>query len=344
MLDLPSRPRRQRSVTVAVAGAAPGQIAQVLEGRRVRGQRKIREAIAEVLQREGQAQGQLAGALQRLRQIAEALGHLQPALEIALAVAGQQAPGAIEVGLLAYAREHIGHRAAAGAAVQRLVARHQRQPRLARQRDQPLQAALLRAIEMTLDLDEAVVPAEDSRQPIERAPRLLAIAPGDRRRQRTTSTAGETHQPAGIWCELIERDATSAFRRAQLHPRDQPAEIAIPVAILDQHRQPRPVRQRDLAADQGAKAGVLRRPMEPRRPIHAVAIHQRQRRHPCPRGRLNQSLRLLGALQERERRLRVQLNEHRARSRLCIRLRGAGRRRRGGGASRPRAWAAASTS
>ena len=41
--------------------------------------------------------------------------------------------------------------------------------------------------------------------------------------------AGQRDQPGGAAVQLLERQRALAFRRAQLHARDQPAEIAIPV-------------------------------------------------------------------------------------------------------------------
>ena len=100
-----------------------------------------------------------------------------------------------------------------------------------------------------------------------------------------------------------------ALRGAQLQTRDQPGEVAIAVAILDEHRQARAVVQRQLAADERADARVLRGPVEARRAVDAVAIDERQRRHLEPRGLAHERLRLLGAFEKRERGLRVQFDE-----------------------------------
>jgi len=122
------------------------------------------------------------------------------------------------------------------------------------------------------------------------------------------------YAPIGIRRDVVEREPPRALWRSDLHARDQPAEIAIAVAVLDEQRQPRAVGQRELAADQGPDPRVLRGPMQARGAVHAVAIDQRQRRHALARRRLHQRLRLLGALEKRERRLRVQLSEHRGQS------------------------------
>ena len=171
-----------------------------------RRQRKVREAIAEVLEREGQAQGQLAGGGDGVGQIGEAPRHLEPALELALTVAGEPAAGVIEIGLLADAREDVGQRAPARPAVERLVGGEQRQPRRASQDDEASEIPLLGPIEMTLDLDEAVVAAEDPDQAIENPSRAVALAGGDRARQRAVRAAGQAHEAGRVRRELVERD------------------------------------------------------------------------------------------------------------------------------------------
>src|SRR5437867_3271483 len=79
----------------------------------------------------------------------------------ALAVGEQSAAGVVEVGLVADAREDVGDGAAAGARVERLVRGQQGHARLAREADEALQVALLRAIEVALHLDEDVAATED---------------------------------------------------------------------------------------------------------------------------------------------------------------------------------------
>ena len=146
-----------------------------------------------------------------------------------------------------------------GPGVERLVGRDERQPRGLGQPHETRQIPLLRAVEVTLDLDEAAVAAEDPGQPIEDPAGRLAIAPRDGVGQRAVAAAGETHEPARVGLELVERDPPRALGGAELQTRDQPAEVAVAVAVLDEHRQPRAVGQRQLAADQRADAGVARR-------------------------------------------------------------------------------------
>ena len=202
-----------------------------------RREREFREAVVQILQREGQAQGQLPAGGERIGQIAKALGHLEPALELALTAAGEQAAGVIEIGLLTNAREDVGHRPSTRPAVERLIGGEHRQPRRASQDDEASEIALLAPLEMALDLHEAVVAAEDPDQPIEDLPRVVALAHRHGARQRTVRATGQAHQATGVRRQIVERDPPGALRRAELEARDQPAQVAVPVAILDQHRQ-----------------------------------------------------------------------------------------------------------
>src|SRR5439155_801198 len=70
-----------------------------------------------------------------------------------------------------------------------------------------------------------------------------------------------------------------AFRRAQLHLRDQAAEVLISLTIFDEQRQTRAAHERDLGAHQRLDPGVDRGPVQPWRTVHAIAIDERDRAH-----------------------------------------------------------------
>ena len=112
--DLAARLAGERSLTVARACPLLGQRAQVLVRGLAGGQRIVGEAIADVLEREGQAHGQLAGIRDGLGEIGEEARHLQAGLEAALVVQRQETAGGVERGLLADAGQHVGQRASAG--------------------------------------------------------------------------------------------------------------------------------------------------------------------------------------------------------------------------------------
>src|SRR3989338_10770450 len=160
------------------APAAQGQLAQVNERGLARWQREAGEPVAEILEREAEAQRELARRRERVGQVAEALRHRLPAPEGALAVDGEASARVIEVGLLADAREDVGELPALRPGVERLVGRHQRHPHGAREPDQPLEHALLLPVEVTLDLDVAARASEDRAEPREARARAGRVAPG----------------------------------------------------------------------------------------------------------------------------------------------------------------------
>ena len=77
------------------------------------------------------------------------------------------------------------------------------------------------ARQMPLQLDVHAVAAEQADEPIEQAADAVAGAPSSAARP-----ASATSPPVAA-VELVERQRAFAFRRAQLHARDQPAEVAV---------------------------------------------------------------------------------------------------------------------
>ena len=92
-----------------------------------------------------------------------------------------------------------------------------------RQRDERVVVALLVAPKMPLQLDVHAVAAEDADEAIEQA--ADTVPPAVERR-----AAGQRDEAGRAAVELLERQRPLAFRRAQLHARDEPAEV--PVALL----------------------------------------------------------------------------------------------------------------
>src|SRR5262249_41685455 len=126
---------------------------------------------------------------------------------------------------------------------------HQGQARVAGEPHEATEISLLCPVEVALRLHEAVVTAEDPGQAIEDPPPALAVTARHGRRQRTAAAPGETHEPLGVGLEIVEPDAAGALGGAELEARDESAEVAIPVAVFDEHGQPRAVGERQLAAD-----------------------------------------------------------------------------------------------
>src|SRR5207244_11212198 len=97
------------------------------------------------------------------------------------------------------------------------------------------------------------------------------------RLERAPRAARETGEPGGGWIEVVSARRRLACRRAQLHLRDQAAEVLISLAIFDEQRQARAADERDLGAYQRLDPGVDRSPVQPWRTVHAIAIDERDR-------------------------------------------------------------------
>ena len=73
---------------------------------------------------------------------------------------------------------------------------------------------------MALQLDVQVPAAEHADEAIDEAADAVP-ATGER------GAAGERDEPADMAVQIVERERAFALRRAHLHARDQPAEIAV---------------------------------------------------------------------------------------------------------------------
>src|SRR3989449_1501173 len=119
--------------------------------------------------------------------------------------------------------------------VERLARGDERDMRRARERHEALDHPLLLALEMALDLHVAARPAEDRDESLQGAARARHIAGVEPQRERPVRAAGETHEAGGVRGELGERHRRRALGGAELHPRDQVAEVLIALPILHEH-------------------------------------------------------------------------------------------------------------
>ena len=117
---------------------------------------------------------------------------------------------------------------------------------------------------------------------------------------------GQAHEAARVLLDVIERGGGPG----ELRLRDQATEVLVPLPLLHEERQPRAVPERQLAADDRAEPELRHGPIEPRGAVDAVTVHEGEGGHLEPRRRLGERLRLLRRLEERKRRLRVQLYKH----------------------------------
>ena len=305
---------------VALARADVGDLAQERRLRLPRRHRIVGEAVAEIGHRVVEPIGQLARRRDRVRQIGEELRHLRRRLQVALGVARQALPGAMDVGLVADAGEDVEQRPILRRGEADAVGREQRHVIRRGQRDERLVVGLLVALQVPLQLDVEAIAAEHADQAIEQP---ADAVPRVRRRARRGRPA---RQAAGRAVEILEAERAAgrrdlALRRARLHPRDQAAQVAIAVARRDQHRQPPQARRMravrlllradgQLGADERLEPGLARRHVQARRAVDAVPIEHREGRIAERRGPLDQRLGRGGGFQEREGRCGMQLDVH----------------------------------
>ena len=160
------------------------------------------------------------------------------------------------------------------------------------------------AQQVPLQLDADVAAAERPDQPIDQAADAES-------RTVDGGAAGQRDQAADVAVEIVERQRALAFRRRQLHPRQQPAEIAVAVTRRDEDGQAEKTglgrsrfggsrfeRDGQLGADDGFQPGAPGGKVKARDAVDAVAIEQRQRRIAELGGALHQRFRQRGAVEK----------------------------------------------
>ena len=90
--------------------------------------------------------------------------------------------------------------------------------------------------------------------------------------------------------------------------REQPTQVRVPATRLDEQRDVRAAVERDLRTGDRPDAEGLRRVRELERPVDAVVVGERERLVPELRRPRRELLGLRGTVQERVRRVTVQLD------------------------------------
>jgi len=159
--------------------------------------------------------------------IGKQVRHLVRRLEISFGVQREPAPGRGEIGVMVDAGEHVEQRPLNGRGKTDAVGRdggHVKRRRKCRQR---LVLVLLVAMQVALQLDVHVGAAEHTDDPIEQSADAVPLSVERR-------PAGERYETVRRAFQLVERQRAFALRRAHLHARDQPAQIAIALLRLAQ--------------------------------------------------------------------------------------------------------------
>ena len=269
----------------------------------------------------------------RVRQIGEQRRHLGRRLQIALGVAAPAAARRARASVWwrmqvrTSKSGRVGRRREADAVGRERSARGTPPP----DRRSASLSRLLVAPEMPLQLD--VDAASRPNTPTRRSSR----PPTPCRRPSSAARPASATRPRGVAVELVERQRALAFRRAQLHARDQPAEIPVALRDFAEDGQEKGwtgwtswkaetavarLRVRPSDVCRPAPAIVSSAPMigwmpggtrglvKARRAVDAVAIEQRERRIAELGGALDERFGQRRALQKAEGRGGVELDVH----------------------------------
>ena len=184
-------------------------------------------------------------------------GHFRGRFEMALGIAAEQAAGVGQHAVMADAGEHVEHLALLGLRVRDAVGRQQRQFQFSRNVHRGLVARFFLAAEMPLQFDVHIFAAE-------RAAKLLhafdgRVHPALRQsmRQRAFVAARQADQAAAHRGDFFGLDASLPFSRAQLHARDQAAQILVALARFDQQGIAPALGGGDFRADMRADANAF---------------------------------------------------------------------------------------
>jgi hypothetical protein len=223
---------------------------------------------------------------------------------------------------VADAGQHVVERAIDGVGKANAVGGDDRHLEGRRQIAQQVIVGFLVAQQVPLQLDADAAPAEGADQAVEDA------GGGAAARAVEQEPSGQRDEPAGVAVEVGQRQRALPLRRRELHPRDEPRQVAIALARGDEHRQRYqpcracrlrracrslrlgPERDRHLGADDGLQPGAAGGKVKPGDAIDAVAIEQRQRRIPQIRRALHERLRQRSAVQKRKRRGGMKFDIH----------------------------------
>src|SRR5439155_24240932 len=159
---------------------------------------------------------------------------------------------------------------------------------------------LPRALAVAVDVDREAG-TEDAVQPIE-------VGRAARARERPLGAAGEAVEAAGVLLDLIPRDQRLTLRVPERARGEEPAEVAVAGAALDQEPELPRTRDRHLRADERADARAARGLEEARRAVDAAGVGECQRVVAERGGALDQILRQRGAGEEAERAPAAQLD------------------------------------
>ncbi len=283
VFELAAHPIARLAVTHASAGV--GQLAQVTDRRLFGRKRILREAIAEVGERELALVGDTLCVANRFGQVAEQGVHFARRTKEAFGIAVEPAAGGVEMRLLANAGQDVEERSLFALREDDVVGGEERQTVVACDIDKEAIATFLLRIEVALQIDVEAIGKEVLKKPDRYREGSGFRVRGSRGLQeRSGISTSKTDQAVGATLEVAPPLRAFALGGPQLGIGDGPAQIAIAAAVGGEqiHAAIRSGAGGDmkLGADQRSQAGLDGSAMEPRRAVETIAIAERQSRLP----------------------------------------------------------------
>jgi hypothetical protein len=297
VLDRRPDPGRH-AARITLARPQPGQVGQLLLWVAALAGRLVRIFVAQLVEAEGAAAGDLQAARQGLGMVAEEVRHLGGRLQMALGVGLQAEARLVDGAARADAGEHVEQHLAPGPVHARVVGGQQRRAALLRQRRQRGQApGVVAPVEVPGGQVAGAGPGP--RQPGQRLAEGR-VGPGGRGpgdRQVVRRQDGED-LALGMRQQLGQRELAGTLPGSALAEGQQAAEPGIggPVGGKAQHL--RPIARHQAGADDEAQPRLLGRHVGAHHAGQRVAVGDADGGQPQRLGRQHQLVRVRGPAQE----------------------------------------------
>ena len=271
-------------------------------------------------QREGELVGERDGAGDGIRMPHEPLRHLGARSQVRAGVRRQPAVELVEAAVRAHGGDRRGEQLALRHGVVHVVRREERQPALARESGEHVVVAGVERVAVVDQLDVHGIPPEQPHEPVELARRGIGPSAASARRTAPLRHPVSTAKCPSACCgELVEVvDRPPLLGALQLRVRDGAGEPVIALLAAGEHEQVRAdgvglavLRLRQLERELGAEHGLQLQRLgglgEAHDAVEAVVVGDRERVQAEPLGLFGQLFGRGGPVEERERRVRVQL-------------------------------------
>ena len=252
--------------------------------------------------------------LDRVRMVREASRHRLRRREDVRGVPSPQGLRLVEGGAGADGHEGVLERDAIASVGVDIARGHAGNPQPLGELREVAVATAVAAGERALELDpEAIRPERAQKAPSDER-RLGVELPVDPAPDRPVPrAAGQAHEAGRVALDLLERDARGRrlgrpLARPLVSLRDQPAEVPVARSVLAEQGDVEGVVEGELRSDDRAQAERFRRLRELHRAVEAVVVGDGERGVPVLRGGMRELDRMRGAVQERERRVAVELD------------------------------------